>query len=222
MTKPELELLHDIAATGTSFAPESTGESDRQAFRLVVQRVRSLVVQGLVVADFLMSKHALDTDPLGVYCSLTELGQLALAAERLMPATISYTVDHETRTVRVTARGVVGASDHEAHVRGLAAAGLFGYQRLEDYREAFVEGTRDEMRRMLGVVQELRRTHRPARTAFVTMNDMFYGMLRMYEALHAEDGHQFRVFLDRLEAEAWIRGEAPSWPPVPRGTTDDM
>jgi hypothetical protein len=214
MTKAELELLRQIAATGTNFAPEGTGGLHRQAFRVVVRHVRSLVSQGMVVADFLRSKHAPDTEPLGVFCSLTELGQLALAAERLMPAAIIYyTVDHETRTVRVTARGVVAASDHEAHLRGLAAAGLFGYRRLEDYREAFVEGTREEMQRMLGVVQELRRTHRPARTAFVTMNDMFYGMLRMYEALHAERGHQFRVFLDCAEAEAWIRdGTSPGMP----------
>jgi hypothetical protein len=170
MTKAELELLREIPATGTSFAPVSTGGLHRQAFRVVVRHVRSLVSQGMVVADFLMSKHAPDTEPLGVFCSLTELGQLALAAERLMPAAISYTADHETRTVRVTARGVVAANDHEAHLRELAAAGLFGYRRLEDYREAFVEGTREEMQRMLGVVQELRRTHRPARTAFVTVS----------------------------------------------------
>jgi hypothetical protein len=217
VTKAELDLLREIPATGTSFAPDGTGASHLEAFRVVVQRVRSLVGQGLVIADFLMSRHALDTDPLGVFCSLTELGQLALAAERLMPPTIRYTVDHETRTVRVTARGVVAASDHEAHVRGLAAAGLFGYQRLEDYREAFVAGSRDELQRMLAVVQELRRTHRPARTAFVTTNDMFYGMLRMYEVLQVEDGHQFRVFLDRTEAEAWIGGGSPFSPPEAAG-----
>jgi hypothetical protein len=209
MTNDELELLRQITSSGSTLTPEGHAGSDRQAFRLVVQRVRSLAAQGLVVADFLMNQLALEGEPaldgeaLAVFCSLTDLGQLALAADRLTPPAISYTVDHAARVVRVTARGVVTARDHEAHVRKLAAAGLFGYRRLEDYRGAFVSAPVEELRGMLGVVRELRQASPPARTAFVTAQEMFYGMLRMYEALAAPT-QDVRVFLDRGEAEGWL------------------
>jgi hypothetical protein len=204
MTNDELDLLRQIESTGTSFVPQSGGDGGRRDFRILVRRARSLVAQDLIVADFLMPRRQNETDPIVVFCSLTELGQLALMADRLMPATITYTVDHESRTVLATARGTVAARDHEAHVRGLDAAGLFGYRRLEDYRGAVVDFTGVEMRRMLAVVQELRRRHQHPPTAFVTRDDVFYGMLRMYEALTAEYDHGFGVFLDRREAEAWL------------------
>jgi hypothetical protein len=208
MTNAELDLLRQIAATGTSFVPEGTRGVDRDAFRVMVHRIRSLVAQGLVAADYLMSKRPLESDPLAVFCSLTELGQLALAADRLMPASISYTVDHQSRTVLSKARGLVAPSDHEAHIRGLVAAGVFAYRRLEDYRGAWVEVSPPETRRMVATVNELRREHRYPRTAYVTRDDVLYGMLRMYEAMSAEHDHGFAVFLDRGEAEAWIgRGD---------------
>jgi hypothetical protein len=203
MTKAELELLRQIPPSGISFAPESTSHTDRHAFHILVKRARSLEAQGLIVADFAMFQHTPGTDPLAVFCSLTELGQLALVADGLMPPTISYTVDHTEQAVRVTARGVVTAGDHEAHLRGLAAAGLFGYRRLEDYRAAFVDLAGEDLQQMLGTLRELRQAFRPRRTAFVTAQDMFYGMLRMYEALAAPD-QGFHVFLDHGEAEAWL------------------
>jgi hypothetical protein len=206
MTDNELELLRRIPPTGTTFTPEGSSGLDRQAFRVLVRRIRCLVAEGLVEADFLMPERARGPDPLAVYCSLTPLGELALEADRLMPARISYTVDVEARIVRVMARGVVTAREHEAHVRHLAAAGLFGYQRLEDYREAFVDGSPEELQRLLQVVHELRRSSQPARTAFVTRSDLFYGMLRMYEALAPEPAHEVRVFLDPAEAEMWLAG----------------
>ena len=203
MTKAELALLRQISPSGISFAPESTSHTDRHAFRVLVQRVRSLEAQGLIVTDFAVVQHTPGTDPLAVFCSLTELGQLALLADRLVPPTISYTVDHAEQAVRVTAVGVVTAGDHEAHLRGLAAAGLFGYRRIEDYRAAFVDLAGNDLPQMLGTLRELRQASRPTRTAFVTAQDMFYGMLRMYEALTVPD-QGVRVFLDRGEAEAWL------------------
>lgn len=209
MTDLELELLHRIAPTGSTFAPEGSSGLDRQAFRVLVQRIRSLVAQGLVVADFLLPEDSRRTDPLLVSCSLTSLGQRALAGDRPIPARISCTVDHGTRIVRVTAVGAITAADHVRHVRDLAAAGLFGYDRLEDYREASIDLTREDLQRVLQVVHQLRRGSQPARTAFVTTDGMFYGMLRMYEALAVEPAHVVCAFLDIGEAEAWLGGAIP-------------
>ena len=79
MTKAELALLRQISPSGISFAPESTSHTDRHAFRVLVQRVRSLEAQGLIVTDFAVVQHTTGTDPLAVFCSLTELGPLALS-----------------------------------------------------------------------------------------------------------------------------------------------
>ncbi|HEX6617064.1 MAG TPA: hypothetical protein VF046_12235 [Gemmatimonadales bacterium] len=209
MTDLELELLRRIAPTGSTFAPEGSSGLDRQAFRVLVRHVRSLMAQGLVVADFLMPEESRRTEPLLISCSLTELGQLAVAGDRLTAGSISYTVDHEARIVRVTARGTITAADHVRHVRGLAASGLFGYHRLADYRDAFVDTGPQDLQRVLQVVHQLRRGTQPARTAFVTANDTFYGMLRMYEALAVDPAHVVRVFLDLGEAEAWLGCAVP-------------
>ena len=209
MTDLELELLRQVAPTGSTFAPEGSSGLARQAFRVLVERIRSLVAQGLVAADFLQPEDPRRTEPLLVHCSLTELGQLALAGDRLMAARISYTVDHGARVVRATARGAISAADHLRHVRDLAAAGLFGYDRLEDYRRASVNLTREDLERILQVVHQLRRGSQPARVAFVTTDDMFYGMLQMYEVLAVEPAHVVRGFLDLGDAEAWLGAAVP-------------
>jgi len=209
VTDLELELLRRIAPTGSTFAPEGSSGLDRHAFRVLVQQIRSLVAQGLISAEFLLPEDSRRTDPLLVHCSLTEVGQLALAGDRLMTASIGYTVDHEARLVRVTARGAITAAAHVRHVRGLAAAGLFGYDRLEDYRQASVHLTRDDLQRVLQVVHQLRRGSQSARTAFVTTDEMFFGMLQMYEVLAVEPSHVVRAFLDVGSAEAWLGAAVP-------------
>ena len=206
MTDLELEVLRRIAPTCTTFTPEGSSGLDRQAFRVLVGHIRSLEAEGLVDADFLMPERGRSPDPVAVHCTLTGLGELVLEADRLMPARISYTVEHDAGIVRVTARGAITAADHVRHVQGLAAAGLFGYDRLEDYRDAIVDARPGELERVLQVVHQLRRESRPARTAFVTTNDLFLGMLRMYEALAVEPAHAVRVFLTIEEAEAWLGG----------------
>jgi len=209
MTDLELELLRRIAPTGSTFAPEGSTGLDRQAFRVLIQHVHSLVTQGLVTAEFLLPEDPRRTDPLLVHCSLTELGQLVLASDRLTTARISYTTDHQARIVRVTARGAITAAAHVRHVRGLAAAGLFGYGRLEDYRQASVHFTREDLQRVLQVVHQLRRGSQPARTAFVTTDELFLGMLQMYEVLAVEPAHVVRAFLDIGDAEAWLGRAVP-------------
>lgn len=74
MTDLELELLRRIAPTGSTFAPEGSSGLDRQAFRVLVQHIRSLVAQGLVAADLLLPEDSRRTEPLLISCSLTELG----------------------------------------------------------------------------------------------------------------------------------------------------
>jgi hypothetical protein len=206
VTPAELELLRQISTTGTSFAVGGTESWERAAFRARVQRLRSLADQGMISIEFLFSKRPLEPEPLAVHCSLSELGQLTLAAHSHVPSKIAYTVDREAHTVRVTARGVLSAAEYEAHVRELAAAGVFGYRRVADYREAEIDVRPDAVVRLVTVVRALRRAHHYPRTAYLTREGTLYGMLRMFEATHRKQDRGFRVFLDEEEAEGWIRG----------------
>ena len=125
-------------------------------------------------------------------------------ALELTATPISIRVDHDTRTVFTRARGDLKIGNFVAHARDLANTGVFAYPQLIDAREAHLKISAVDVRKMVSLNKELRRTHGPAKTAFVTKHPADFGMMRMYELLIGEDDPGFAVFYDICQAEEWI------------------
>ena len=113
-------------------------------------------------------------------------------------------MDHDARTVFTTARGVLIINDFVEHTYKLAEAGVFAYTQLLDAREAHLEISPGDVRKFVYQMKELRKTHGPAKTAFVARHPADFGMMRMYELQIGEDDPGFAVFYDINQAEQWI------------------
>jgi hypothetical protein len=121
---------------------------------------------------------------------------------------ITYSIDHESRTVHVELAGAVTAASYRAHVERLAAEGALGYARVVDARHANLVLKPDDIARSVELVTRLRREHGTARTGFVATGDALYGMARMYQMRNEEGDPGFAVFRRIEDALEWTRAEA--------------
>ncbi len=122
----------------------------------------------------------------------------------LTASPISFRVDHDSRTVFTTARGILRIDDLVAHMRNLADAGVFAYPHLINARESKLQISPSDVRTLVSLNRELRSVHGHARTAFVARNPADFGMMRMYELIIGENDPGFAVFYDIDLAEQWI------------------
>lgn len=117
---------------------------------------------------------------------------------------ITYEVDHNAQRVRVTAAGDIRLEDMVALVTELAEARCLTYSQLFDARQAVLQLTADETRRIVPLVGRLREEHGHARTAFISDSDVTFGMARMYATLSADSDSGFMVYRTIEEGTAWL------------------
>lgn len=117
---------------------------------------------------------------------------------------MSFRVAPDTRTVFTRARGILRIDDFVAHARELATAGVFAYTQLIDARDAHLKISPSDVQTLVSLNRGLRKTHGPARTAFVARHPADFGMMRMYELSIGEDDPGFAVFYDIYQAEQWV------------------
>jgi hypothetical protein len=86
----------------------------------------------------------------------------------------------------------------------LTKAGLFAYPQLIDAREARFKISPSDIDTFVYLMKELRNTHRPAKTAFVTKHPADFGMMRMYELKIGDHDPGFAVYYDIDHAMEWI------------------
>lgn len=122
----------------------------------------------------------------------------------LTAPTISFQVDRDTRTVYTTAHGVLPIDDFVAHTHELVNAGVFAYPHLIDARKAHLKISPVDVHKLVSLNKGLRKSHGPAKTAFVVNRPVDFGLMRMYELLVGEHDHGFAVFYDINHAEQWI------------------
>lgn len=103
-----------------------------------------------------------------------------------------------------TAHGVLPVDDFVAHAHELVTAGVFAYPHLIDARKAHLKISPGDVHTLVSQNKELRKTHGPAKTAFVTNRPADFGMMRMYELLIGEHDPGFAVFYDIFHAKQWI------------------
>jgi hypothetical protein len=117
---------------------------------------------------------------------------------------ISFQVNHDTRTVLSTAQGILRGDDFRTYAHQLASAGVFAYPQLIDARKAHLKISPSDVEILFSLMKDLRKTHGPAKTAFVTKNPADFGMMRMYELRIGEHDRGFAVFYDINQGMEWI------------------
>jgi hypothetical protein len=102
---------------------------------------------------------------------------------------ISYRIDETRRRIYTRAEGVVTYAELRAHMNAEAGA--------------TTDVTPEDVRRLAWERQEVARRQPPGPVAVVATDDLFFGMLRMYDML-TERVRPLRVFRHRQEAEQWL------------------
>ena len=80
--------------------------------------------------------------------------------------------------------------------------------RLWDFRDAHLELSTEEIRRVVHLLSQYPRAQVPDRIAIVTGHEVDYGMARLGQ-VYIEDriGTELVVFREMEEAESWLHGE---------------
>jgi hypothetical protein len=117
---------------------------------------------------------------------------------------ISCRIDHARRRLYTRAEGVATFAEMRTHVNTKLTAKEATYGELIDCSNTTTSVTGAEIRQLAAERKKVdERQHRPGPVALVATNDLFYGMLRMYDAL-TERIRPIRVFRSAREAERWL------------------
>lgn len=123
---------------------------------------------------------------------------------------IDYLRKDEGRLLIVAFHGAVTAGDVLQLLDRQASTGAWSYAVLYDERDARVELSADEIRRIAAHAAALSRTHGPrGRVAIVAATDVDYGVNRMVSAYADLADYTLEVFRTVNEALAWL-GEPPA------------
>ncbi|MBI4659531.1 MAG: hypothetical protein HY735_11885 [Verrucomicrobia bacterium] len=117
---------------------------------------------------------------------------------------ISCRIDHARRRLYTRAEGVVTYAEMRAHVYTDLSSEEAAYGEIIDCSNATTNVTGADMRQLAAERKKVdERQRRPGPVAVVATDDLFYGMLRMYDVL-TERIRPFRVFREMREAECWL------------------
>ena len=117
---------------------------------------------------------------------------------------ISYRIDEARRRLYTRAEGLVTYAEMRAHVNTDLSAEAATYGELIDCSNATTNVTGAEIRQLAMERKKMdARQRRPGPVAVVATDSVFFGMLRMYDAL-TESIRSMQVFRDVQKAERWL------------------
>ena len=123
---------------------------------------------------------------------------------------IHFTYDPALRVLFTTAEGPVSFAEIKHHLSRETSEGALPYRELFDASTASTDLTQHEVRELAGQLSTLAKSATLGPTAIVTVNDMFFGMARMFQILsELRDGPLFGVYRKRDEALEWLLGIPP-------------
>jgi hypothetical protein len=113
-------------------------------------------------------------------------------------------IDEAHRRLYTRAEGLVTFAEMRAHVRMDLSPDAATYGELIDCSGATTDVSGDEIRQLARERQRVdAQQRRPGPVAIVATDNVFFGMLRMYDTL-TDRVRPIRVFRDSREAEQWL------------------
>lgn len=118
---------------------------------------------------------------------------------------ITHVVDHEKKTVRATAVGMVTLAGIIQHLNEERRDAGLGYHELIDARDVTVNLAPEDVRKIVDVLTALAGEQPLGPTAVIVSTDHAYGMMRMLGML-VDEICSIRAFRSAEDAEAWLQG----------------
>lgn len=118
---------------------------------------------------------------------------------------IQFTYDPKRGILFTEATGLVSFEDIEKHIDQEKVAGALAYPEIFDASNASTNITPHQIRLLVKRIQKELTTGRFGPTAVVAVDDVFFGMARMFEILmEVNNGPLVAVFRKFDEALGWI------------------
>jgi hypothetical protein len=125
---------------------------------------------------------------------------------------VHWKVSHGTRSVVISATGVIRLADMEECLRAVAMPATLSYRKLVDLGQAELAFDRDGVIALSRYVREHRGTGRMGALAIVVGSEEVEQQARQFKSLEVED-RPLQIFRDRGAARTWLDTQPP--PPLP-------
>lgn len=116
---------------------------------------------------------------------------------------ITYRIDNGRKRIYSRATGVVTFEDLRKHMNAEAGSETASYSEVIDCTGATTDMTGDDVRRLADERRAIARRQTPAPVAVIATDDVFFGMLRMFDA-HTSQIRPLQVFRNFADAETWL------------------
>ena len=118
---------------------------------------------------------------------------------------IRFTLDPTLNILITTLEGLISFDDIEKHLDEEAERGFLRYPEICDATEASTNLTDDQARAIVARLRDMSRSGAFGATAFVTHNDVFFGMVMMIKILsELRGGPRIGVFRSIVAGLEWI------------------
>jgi len=140
---------------------------------------------------------------------------------------INFHIDRGNKRIYSKAVGLITFEDLLSHMRAEVGPEVATYSEVFDCTGATTNLNVEQVRLLADERRHIAQTQPAGPTAVVANNDLFFGMLRMFDML-TETIRPLRVFRDIRSAEQWLdslgsgspsdpaKGEAPHLPKIPK------
>ena len=116
---------------------------------------------------------------------------------------VHWKVSHSTRSVVISATGVIRLADMEECLRAVAMPATLSYRKLVDLGQAELAVDRDGLIALSRYIREHRGTGRVGPLAIVVGSDEVAQQARQFRSLEVED-RPLKIFRDAEAATAWL------------------
>lgn len=116
---------------------------------------------------------------------------------------INFHIDKVNRRIYSKATGLVTFEDLLNHIKSEVEPEIASFSEIFDCTDATTDLTVEQVRALAEERRHIAQTRSAAPAAVVATNDLFFGMLRMFDML-TETIRPMRVFRDVRSAEQWL------------------
>ncbi|HEY2867463.1 MAG TPA: hypothetical protein VGJ02_10260 [Pyrinomonadaceae bacterium] len=116
---------------------------------------------------------------------------------------INFHIDTVNRRIYSKASGLVTLADLLKHIKSEVDPEVARFSEIFDCTGATTDLTVEQVRMLAEARRQIARSQPASPTAVVATNDLFFGMLRMFDML-TETVRPMRVFRDLKSAEQWL------------------